>query len=519
MQDHITRTLNLDDEAATRDLGAEIALFLKPGDAVLLNGDLGAGKTVLARAVVQALSPEGLDTEVPSPTFTLVQPYETARVPVWHFDLYRLTDPDEVLELGFEDALAEGAVLVEWPERLGEFTPSDRLEVALAESGDAGTRTAVLTGIGVWAERLQRMSDIAAFIAGTPWREARRVHFQGDASARRYERLVKADGASALLMDMPARPDGAPVHGGKSYSALVHLAEDIRPVVAMTDALRGLDLVAPEILHCDLDHGLALIEDLGDRVFGALDPHGPEIEQAYEAACDILVHIAGSACGNEVPVRGGAPHRIAAYDAEALQFEAGLLLDWLWPECRPVEATDDERLGFQTIWSDLLSRLNGSTPVWVLRDYHSPNLLWLPEHDGLHRLGLIDYQDAVMGHPAYDLASLLQDARIDVAPDREQKFFAYYLSQRAARDPSFDQEAFRLAYATLGAQRCTKILGIFMRLHRRDGKPGYLRHIPRVSDYLDRNLSHPGLASLKAWYDEFVPQDLRLDAARRAHGG
>ncbi len=507
------RIVVLEDENATAELGARLALFLKATDVIALSGDLGAGKTTLARAAIRSLAPEAGTFEVPSPTFTLVQSYDFTRVPVTHFDLYRIVNAEEIFELGFDEAVQAGAVFVEWPERMADLLPGDRLDIALSYDEESGRR-AVLTGHGAWAERLDRMGAIDGFVAAGPWCGAERRHLQGDASARRYERLVRSDGARAILMDMPARPDGVPVRGGKAYSALVHLAEDIRAVVAMTDGLCGLGLAAPEVLACDLDQGLALIEDFGDAVFGTLDPQGRDIETAYGVACDILVHIATSHCPRELPLPDGARHTIHDFDPGAMQIEVALLLDWFWPEHRTDPVTAEILRDFTAIWDRLFKELDMAEPVWVLRDYHSPNLIWRPECEGMRRLGLIDYQDAVVGHAAFDLASLLQDARIDVSRAREDRYFERYLDARRSADASFDAERFAAAYATLGAQRCTKILGIFTRLNRRDGKPGYLRHIPRVSDYLERNLAHPALAELKAWYDAYLPADLRDPGAR-----
>ena len=508
------RTLTLDGAEETEALGREIALFVRPGDAVALTGDLGAGKTTLARALIRALAPDAGSFEVPSPTFTLVQAYDFTRVPVAHFDLYRITDQDEVLELGFDEALSQGAVLVEWPERMGALLPDDRLEIAIAHTGDAVGREVTLTGRGNWAPRLDRMGEIAAFLRDAGWGEAERRHFQGDASARRYERVSLVGRDDLLLMDMPARADTEVVANGKPYSALVHLADDIRPVIAMTDGLRSIGLAAPEILHCDVARGLALIEDLDGTVYGELDPDRHDVEAAYEAACDVLVHLAANNCAATLPVRGGEQHLVHDYDRDALHFEAGLLLDWFWPERRHGEDPEPQRETFRALWDDAFGALDLSAPVWVLRDYHSPNLIWRPERDGFARAGIIDYQDAVMGHAAYDLASLLQDARIDVPPEREDRHYARYLTLRSDGDAGFDADVFAAAYAILGAQRCTKILGIFARLNRRDGKPGYLRHIPRVSAYLERNLAHPALRGLKDWFDAHLPHGLRAgDAA------
>ena len=504
-----TWSVRLGDEAASERFGRELSFYLAPGDVVTLTGDLGAGKTTIARAVIHALAPEQGDFDVPSPTFTLVQAYDFTRVPVYHFDLYRIEQTEDVFELGYDDAAADGAVLIEWPDRMADLLPPDRLDIALADANGEG-RAAEITGHGVWQARVARMAATAEFVASSDWQGATRTYFQGDASIRRYERLIRSEGANALLMDMPAKADDAPLQDGKSYSALVHLAEDVRAVVAMTQALRGIGLNAPEIYAHDIANGLLLIEDFGDRVFGSLPLDGDDIEQAYEVACDVLVHLSQCDCPARLPLPRSGEHVLHRYAGDTLYLEAGLVLDWFWSMLRPDIPDPSVRDAFTDTFTTAFTHLASHRDVWVMRDFHSPNLLWLPERQGLHRIGLIDYQDALIGHPAYDLVSLLQDARIDVSREREAKFLDYYLAQRRERDAEFDAEAFRAAYAVLGAQRCSKILGIFARLDRRDGKPNYLRHIPRVSDYLERNLSHPVLSDLKRWYDTNLPHTDRV---------
>jgi aminoglycoside/choline kinase family phosphotransferase len=170
---------------------------------------------------------------------------------------------------------------------------------------------------------------------------------------------------------------------------------------------------------------------------------------------------------------------------------------------------DDARAEFLSQWGVVFDRLATLPSGWVLRDYHSPNLLWLREREGIARVGVIDFQDAMRGPPAYDLVSLLQDARVDVAPELEAAVFDHYCAAVTARQTGFDRDAIAFAYAALGAQRNTKILGIFARLAKRDGKPGYLRHVPRLWRYLERDLAHPDLAGLKRWYDRCFPAEAR----------
>ena len=184
--------------------------------------------------------------------------------------------------------------------------------------------------------------------------------------------------------------------------------------------------------------------------------------------------------------------------------EIELLLDWYFPKFN-VDVSSDMRETYARLWRESLAPAIEAASTWVLRDYHSPNLLWLPEREGVQRIGLLDFQDAVMGPAAYDVASLLQDARVDVPEKLEMALLAHYLRARHVADPAFDATNFAMLYATLAAQRASKILGIFARLEKRDHKPQYLRHLPRVWGYLQRSLAHPALASLKAWYDANVP--------------
>jgi hypothetical protein len=205
-----------------------------------------------------------------------------------------------------------------------------------------------------------------------------------------------------------------------------------------------------------------------------------------------------------LPVAPHLDYRIPRYDMDAFLIEAELLLDWFLPRLNsPLSAS--ARAAFQQLWRELLQPAIDSRPTWVLRDYHSPNLLWLPKRTDLARIGILDFQDALMGPPAYDLASLLQDARVDMSEQTELALLGRYVRGRRHADAEFDPPHFIKLYVTLAAQRASKILGIFARLDMRDGKPQYLRHMPRVWGYLQRSLGHPALAALNAWYSDHVP--------------
>ena len=490
-------------------LASLLALFVRPGDLLTLSGELGAGKTTLARALIDRIW-GGAGEEIVSPTFALAETYQTPRMAITHMDCFRLESAGEVQELGLEDALDDGLVLLEWPERIASALAVDRLEITLEETDDETERDMLLEGRGAWAPRLERLRAMAEFLSGSGWRDADISYLQGDASARSYARMARGT-ERAVLMNSPRQPDGPAIRDGKPYSALAHLAEDVRPFVAVAEALRAAGLSVPDILADDLEAGFLVIEDLGDLVFDADMAGGQDQAEIYRAAVDVLVALRQNPPPPELPLAGAGGYVLPSYDEGALGIEVELLLDWFWPALRGELPESSVRDEFKEIWARAFARLSGQPEGWVLRDFHSPNLIWLPERKGLKRVGIIDFQDALRGSLAYDLASLLQDARQQVPAALEEALRAHYCRACEANDSNFHREDFLSAYAIQGAQRNTKILGIFARLAKRDGKPGYLAHIPRVSAYLERNLAHPDLAGLKAWYDRYLPADARAE--------
>ncbi|MBI6629477.1 aminoglycoside phosphotransferase family protein [Pontibaca salina] len=308
----------------------------------------------------------------------------------------------------------------------------------------------------------EREELIAGFLAGTRWAKAQREPLAGDASSRRYERLNDPQtGATAVLMDAP--PDQG---------------EDVRPFVRIANHLRDLGLSAPEILAEDTENGFLLLEDLGDDLFARLLNTTPKQENdLYRAATDVLIALHNT---DPPELKTYTPPIMAEMtDLAFTHYRAAI-----WGRSEPQL---QER--FQQRFTDILSQSVQSEPVLVLRDYHAENLLWLPKRDGIARVGLLDFQDAVLGHPAYDLVSLLQDVRRDVSVAVEQVMLTHYIKQTDA-----DDHRFRRAYAVLGVQRNLRILGVFARLARERNKPYYLTLMPRVWEHLTRGLDHPALA-------------------------
>ncbi|HZG07600.1 MAG TPA: phosphotransferase [Allosphingosinicella sp.] len=314
------------------------------------------------------------------------------------------------------------------------------------------------------------------FLSNHGWAGAEIRPLAGDASFRRYFRVHRGE-ETAVLMDAP--PD----------------KEDIRPFLTVAGHLIDRGFAPPRPLAVDRTLGLLLLEDFGDDRVGPLLAREPERERAiYEGAVDILARLAGQP----------APEDIPPYDEAAMAREVALFTDWYAPALALEAEAQDFVAAWAAVWGDV-ARLAAANPVLVLRDYHADNLMVLP---GREQLGLLDFQDALAGHAAYDLVSLLQDARRDVPPALEEAMIARY----AAAANVADGKLFRAHYEILGAQRNTKILGIFTRLWKRDGKEHYLPLQPRVWGYLERNLAHPALAPVRAWFEAHVPADKRAAA-------
>jgi len=346
----------------------------------------------------------------------------------------------------------------------------------------------------------KRERDIIAFLNRAGWGDAARVALAADASARSYQRLFGAAG-TAVLMNAPVGGDQLKSPAAAAYNRTAHLAVDCRPFVAIDGYLRRLGLSAPEIFAADVGLGLLLLEDLGDDLFASVLMNGAaEEEELYAAAIDVLLSL------HTADVQGDG---FAEYDADALAAEVSLLTEWYAPLVLEGELSGAALHEYQRIWQNLFPALLTGPRVLVLRDFHAQNLFWLPQRSGAARVGLIDFQDGVLGSPAYDLVSLLEDARRDVSAALAETMLARYcdgaLKGALKGTLPFNEAAFRAAYAVAGAQRNAKILGIFARLAKRDGKPAYLNLLPRVEAHFRRNLGHPALAPLKSWFSEHLP--------------
>lgn len=323
-----------------------------------------------------------------------------------------------------------------------------------------------------------RSALIDRFLADNGWGDGNRGPLADDASFRRYERLTR-DGERAVLMDAPPPQ------------------EDVRPFAAIAGLLQDLGFSAPEVRARDVENGLLLLEDLGDTTYTRVLADGGDEEALYTLAVDVLIELHRRFDPNAAD--------IPDYDDARLLDEAALLADWYLPAVTGAPLPAASRTEYLDLWRAALSVARAAPSSLVLRDFHVDNLMLLDGRPGVCACGLLDFQDAVIGPVTYDLASLFEDARRDVPPELASRLMDRYL----AAFPALDRAAIEASYAVMAGQRSAKILGIFTRLDRRDGKPVYLEHIPRVWRWLEGDLAHPALADLKAWFDDTLPPPLR----------
>lgn len=490
-----TIDLELDNEQASIWFAENLALCLKKGDCVALSGDLGAGKTTIARALIRAIADNDA-LEVPSPTFTLVQEYDL-RLPVGHLDLYRLADPSELDDLGLDDILQNGIALIEWPERAEGALPDDQIQIAI--SGQKQSRLVKLSGPPSFLKRFKRSLNIDDFINQQVPKATKRRFLQGDASTRAYEKITIQDQDDVILMDAPDVQIDPILRDGKTYPELAKLATNIVPFLAIGHYLSDLGLRTPKIHAYSIQDGLILLEDLGqDKIIN--QQNVPDLER-YRQSMEALAFLHDQSIKTNLRYGADIHHVLPEYDADIMWMEVELTPVWYAPFHlrKPLSAGMSDQ--FFAIWKTLFSELEKAERSLVIRDFHSPNILWQNQASGLDRVGIIDFQDSLTGPCAYDVASLAQDARVEISEQFEQDLVRHYKTLRRATNPTFCPDEFDKAYAILAAQRATKILGGFVRLDQRDGKPDYLKYIPRIRSYLKRSLTHPSLSPLRKWFE------------------
>lgn len=469
----------------TKLLAENIAKIIKSGDVITLQGNLGAGKTAFSRFLINSFFED--DVEVTSPTFNILHPYDALNFTINHFDLYRIEDESELENIGFFDALGDGVCLIEWPEIANNYLLNNAIIVTISNNSN-DNRTISIKASQEHIQQLKglimknRENLLVKFIEKNKLDHCERYRLASDASFRAYERL-KNGTKSFMLMDAPPEK------------------EKVKEFISIANYLKNNGFSAPEILDTDIENGFILLEDFGDDSFSAVLSGNSKYnksseEELYKSAIEALIELAKTDLKTDLP----------PYDRAVYMREVKLLSEWYLPYINSDYDTANASKEYEQIWHEILNTEGVEVQSHViLRDYHADNLMWLPTRENTAKVGLLDFQDALLGSPLYDIVSLLEDARRDVSTKTVQTCIDYYLEQ----NPQMNKEQFMEQYYIIAAQRNCKIIGIFARLAIRDGKQRYMSYLPRVWAHLEKDLQHPALAKLKNWMDKTIPAELR----------
>jgi hypothetical protein len=361
--------------------------------------------------------------------------------------------------------------------------------------------------------RSDRQALKLEFLAAAGLGDAAREPLAGDASTRAYERIRPKDGVSLIFMDQPPSVETLPCPPGATpaervalgFNASARLAAGrVDAFVACDGFLRAQGLSAPQVHAADPGQGLALLEDLGDDLYARLIEGGTDEAPLYDRAIDALVQLHRATPPAWLTAHG-SDWPLLTYDDLALRTAADLFVEWT-PKLRTQPGFDaDAQAGWEAVWAPIRARLEAGADVFCHRDYHAENLVWLPERPGAAAVGMLDFQDAVRAHRAWDLMMLLQDARRDVSAEREAACLDRYL----AAEPDLSRDVFLADYRAAAALNACRIIGLFARLTVRDAKPRYAGFIPRMWAYQARNLAAPGMEATAAWFDRHVPESVR----------
>jgi N-acetylmuramate 1-kinase len=457
----------LPDLSATEALAHKLAPLLKKGDFLSLEGGLGTGKTALARALLQALGVKGT---IESPTFTMVQRYETPDFPANHFDLFRLKKVNELDDIGWNGALADGLAIVEWSERAESRMPPDRLSLTFSLSGTY-ERTCTLKGYGKWSKHeelvhIARDAEVRGFAAESGWGKVTVECIQAKRH-RRFYRLTRDDGKTAIMLDAD---------------------EDQKTLqfVTLASILKDLDLSSPEIYATRPRRGLALMEDFGDANVGRLIDEQMQAYPYFQRAVHVLVRIHSQFEAIKIKYLEVPTFTSALFAARVDKF-----LDHYFPYVLKREATAEERSNFHDAWRRTLEPVDHLPQTLMLRDFTPDNVMDLPDRKGWRSLGLLDFQDAGLGPIAYDLASFCDVVRRDGGDDYLSMMITQY-HERAK--PACTLEVLQRGCTVLAAQRHTRALGLIA------GRPDKMDYLPRAQNYLGRLLREEAMKPVRSWF-------------------
>ncbi|MEK9794560.1 MAG: tRNA (adenosine(37)-N6)-threonylcarbamoyltransferase complex ATPase subunit type 1 TsaE [Hyphomicrobiales bacterium] len=458
-----------------------IAPIFEKGDLLALNGEIGSGKTTLTKHLINYLTATRID-EINSPTFNLCQTYSKEDLIISHYDFYRLDYLQEIEELDINDSIKNNFTIIEWANKFSSILPKDHIEIQI--SNKSHQREYKILFHGEYAKKIAAHKNRLSFLSNSNFNIKKITNMKGDASKRKYYRVN--DGKENFVL-MDASEDSI-----KETTT----SKTITDFIVFGQYLENIGLRVPKIYEFDIQKHLILEEDLGlttyDELYSKLsfqDLINPAIESLL-----ILVH-SNYKNINDLDGRAFEPQN---FDEKVFINESKIFIDYYWPYVKNSICPEEEKYEFLSIIEKIYSDLSTDKTL-VLRDYHSPNLHYLQNEKGHRKCALIDFQDALLGHPLYDLVSLAQDARFTISEDQERYIVDTFEDKFLFNDFQLSKSSFNEQYKILAIQRSLKILGIFARLYLLEGKNNYIIHMPRVVDYIRRSMDCSLLHNLTHW--------------------
>ena len=467
-------------------LAKELTPLLNEGGVMTLNGQIGAGKTALAKLVIHDLTQVPLE-DIISPTFNLYHTYNKDNLEITHYDLYRIESEIELLEIDLNEAFTDKICIIEWADRFKDLLPKDRIEVTITCLKNE--RLYKINPLGKFKDVVKNWAKIENFLSDLDINFTELQRLRGDASKRKYYRVKNLDN-TMILMDATQESDMKSKTGP---------TDGINDFIKIQEYLDSIDVRVPKLIARNKHDNIILEEDLGEYSYTDMLTKENYVE-LYNPAIKTLIHISNINHPKNISTNSN-PHYLREFDLDTYLNEAEIFIDYYWPFIHGKQCNADKKKEFRDIMVGVYSNLTNDKTL-MLRDFHSPNLLFLENENGYRKCAVIDFQDALFGHPLYDLVSLTNDARITIDEYQEKYLIELYKKDFPFNNFQFDSLSFMQQYHILGVQRSIKILGIFARLAILEANQNYLVHMPRIICYFKRIMQSGSIQALACWLNQ-----------------
>ena len=467
-------------------LSKELAPLLNEGGVVTLNGQIGAGKTTLAKLIIQQLTQTPLE-DIVSPTFNLYHTYNKDNLEIAHYDFYRIESEMELHEIDLNESFTDKICIIEWADKFRDFLPKDRIEIFIKCTKNE--RVYRINPLGKFREVVSNRAKIENFLGGLDINFTELQRLPGDASKRNYYRVMSSDN-TMIVMDATQKSDI------KNKTGLTNGIDDF---IKIQEYLNSIDVRVPKLIARNKIDNIILEEDLGEYSYTDMLTK-ENYQKLYNPAIKTLIHISNINHPKNISTKSN-PHYLKEFDLNIYLNEAEIFIDYYWPFIHGKQCNADKKQEFTHIMEEVYSNLTNDKTL-MLRDFHSPNLLFLENENGFRKCAVIDFQDALFGHPLYDLVSLTNDARITIDEYQEKYLIGLYKKDFPFNNFQFDSLSFMQQYHILGVQRSIKILGIFARLAILEANQNYLVHMPRIICYIKRIMQSGSIQALACWLNQ-----------------